>query len=113
MNYNDLKILIESRKTTIKEIAERLEMTSTGFKRSIETEALGFGKVKELCLILGISVSEFFGEEKSKTFNMSGNTVAGEHAYYYGGSPIRLLELQLKEKDNQIKELLQIIKSNK
>lgn len=111
MNYNELKILIESKKTTIKEVSERLEMTSTGFKRSIETEALGFGKVKELCLILGISVSEFFGEQGNKTFNMNGNTVAGEHAYYYESAPIKLLEMQLKEKNEYIKELLSIIKN--
>lgn len=111
MTYNELKNLAQSKEITIKRLAERMELSENGLKRSIENETMGFGKVKELCLILGISVSEFFGEQNgSKTFNMSGNTVAGEHAYYYESAPIKLLEMQLKEKNEYIKELLAIIK---
>ena len=62
MNYNDLKIIAERKKFTIKELAESIGMTSTGLKRSIEGETMSIKTLRDLCDILQISISEFFGE---------------------------------------------------
>ena len=62
MNYNDLKIIAERKKFTIKELAESIGMTSTGLKRSIEGETMSIKTLRDLCDILQISIAEFFGE---------------------------------------------------
>ena len=62
MNYNELKIIAERKKFTIKELAESIGMTSTGLKRSIEGETMSIKTLRDLCDILQISIAEFFGE---------------------------------------------------
>ena len=62
MKYNEIKKRAESKNIRISDIAEAVEMTSTGFKRSIEMESFPIGKVRDLCDILQISIAEFFGE---------------------------------------------------
>lgn len=79
MNYNDIKILAERKKYTIKELAESVGMTSTGLKRSIESEAMSIKTLRDLCDILQISVSEFFGEAATSTSWMAADVVP------YGG----------------------------
>ena len=82
MNYNELKKAAESKRILISEISEAVGMTSTGFKRSIETGSFPIGKVKDLCEILQITISEFFGEEQSQT-----PTMASERVPYSLGVP--------------------------
>ena len=67
MNYNDLKIIAERKKFTIKELAESIGMTSTGLKRSIEGETMSIKTLRDLCDILQISIAEFFGETTEGT----------------------------------------------
>lgn len=67
MNYNELKKAAESKRILISEISEAVGMTSTGFKRSIETGSFPIGKVKDLCVILQITIGEFFGEATNET----------------------------------------------
>ena len=62
MNYNELKIIAERKKFTIKELADSIGMTSTGLKRSIEGETMSIKTLRDLCDILQISIAEFFGE---------------------------------------------------
>lgn len=62
MKYIEIKKRAESKNIRISDIAEAVEMTSTGFKRSIEMESFPIGKVRDLCDILQISIAEFFGE---------------------------------------------------
>ena len=67
MKYNEIKKHAESKNIRISDIAEAVEMTSTGFKRSIEMESFPIGKVRDLCDILQISIAEFFGETTEGT----------------------------------------------
>lgn len=62
MKYNEIKKYAETKNIRISDIADAVEMTSTGFKRSIEMESFPIGKVRDLCDILQIGVAEFFGE---------------------------------------------------
>ena len=75
MNYNELKKNAESKKKLISEISETVGMTSTGFKRSIETGSFPIGKVRDLCNVLQITISEFFGEETAPTAWMEAERV--------------------------------------
>ena len=62
MTYNELKKYSESKKILISEISEAVGMTSTGFKRSIETGSFPIGKIRDLCNTLQITIGEFFGD---------------------------------------------------
>lgn len=75
MTYNELKKYAESKKMLISEISEAVGMTSTGFKRSIETGSFPIGKVRDLCNVLQITICEFFGEETAPTAWMAAERV--------------------------------------
>ena len=62
MNYNELKRVAESKNFTIKRLADEIGLTSNGLKRSIEGETMSIKTLRDLCDILQISISEFFGE---------------------------------------------------
>ena len=113
MNYNDLGIKIKQKQLLIKDLAERLGMTSTGFKKSIENETMSIKNVRDLCSILELSIAEFFDEpvalnNSGNIINRStagGNITAGGNAY-----EVMFLRQQIKEKDHQIQELLTLLK---
>lgn len=114
MNYKKLKDLAEARKIMIKDLAERLGMTPNGFKVSIETEKFPIGKVRDLCDYLEISIAEFFDE--GFILNNSGNIISRSTAggdITAGGSAgeVAFLRQQIKEKDRQIQDLLNILKN--
>ena len=67
MNYNDLKMMAESKKITIKQLAEELGLTSNGLKRSIEGETMSMKTVRHLCNFMQITIAEFFGEATNET----------------------------------------------
>ena len=113
MNYNKIKILAETKKITIKELADQIGMTSNGLKRSVENETMSIKGVKELCSILEMSIAEFFDEPVA--LNNSGNiisrsTAGGDIAAGGNASEVLFLRQQIKEKDRQINELLNILK---
>ena len=80
MNYNEIKILAEQKKFTIKDLADAIGMTSTGLKRSIEGETMSIKTLRDLCDILQISIAEFFGETSG-----DGQWVAAEAIPYNMG----------------------------
>ena len=97
----------------IKDLADKLGLTSNGLKRSIESGKFPIEKVLPLCQTLGITVSEFFGESPQLT------TTGNYAAHISGGNTqnsneaILALKDQLKEKDKQISRLLSIIEKGK
>lgn len=111
MNYNELKFLAESKNIMIKDLAEKIGMTSNGLKRAVEKQTLPMDKVISLCQILGISPNELLGWETAP---------GGNYAAHIGGSntqnsteAITALSDQLKEKDRQIDRLLKIVEKGK
>lgn len=116
LNYNEIKKLAESKRLLISEIAEAVGMTSTGFKRSIETGSFPVSKVEVLCEMLRIHISEFFGVAVESSINNSGNIITRSTAggdITAGGSAgeVAFLRQQIKEKDRQIQDLLNILKN--
>lgn len=115
LNYNEIKKLAESKRLLISEIADTVGMTSTGFKRSIETGSFPISKVEVLCEMLRIQITEFFGVTSSSSVNNSGNiitrsTAGGDITAGSNAGEVMFLRQQLKEKDHQIQELLNILK---
>lgn len=109
MDYNELKLLAESKKTMIKEVAESLGMTSNGFKRGIENRTLPFSKVEELCKMFQFSPNFFFGwpEQPVQGGVYAANITGGNTQN--SSEAIRVLADQLKEKDRQITRLLKLL----
>lgn len=70
MNFQNLKSFAASQGITIAEISKAVGMSSTAFKKLIETGTFPIGKVGLLCQVLGISTAEFFGEV-GKSVSMS------------------------------------------
>lgn len=75
MNYNELKMMAESKKITIKQLAEELELSSNGLKRSIEGETMSMKTVRHLCEFMQISIAEFFGEAPEGGSSMAAEPV--------------------------------------
>ena len=120
MNYSELKNIAKSKKILLKEIADSMNVSAEGLKYSIENNTLPINKLLELCKILNITPADFFGT----TINGNGNIVGSninkstiDNRHYYSDSPdvlkaqIEVLEERIKEKDSQIKELLNILKN--
>ncbi len=113
MNYNKLKSIAESKKITIRDLAESVGMSSNGLKRSIENETMSIKTAKKLCFTLGITISEFFEESASQVNNgnITGQMVVGTGNMKMGDSTeVAFLRQQIKEKDRQINELINILK---
>ena len=112
MTYNELTFVAKSKNIMIKDLAERIGMTSNGLKRAVEKQTLTINKVLPLCQILGISPNELLGWPSHES--------GGNYAAHIGGDntqnsneAIEALKDQLKEKDRQIDRLLKIIEKNK
>lgn len=124
MNYNDLLKLLRANQITAKEMCDSLEMTTTGFKRSIDQQTLPIKKVIPLCKFLCISVSQFFGvqdDPKEQYNNSLSQKTFGKQSrnIYLSGSKetealiqqIQEKDRQLQEKDKQITRLLDLLSS--
>ena len=123
MNYSELKNVAKSKKILLKEIADSMKVSAEGLKYSIENNTLPINKLLELCKILDITPADFFGTTGT-TIKGNGNIVGSninkstiDNRHYYSDSPdvlkaqIDILEERIKEKDSQIKELLNILKN--
>ena len=121
MNYNDLKKIAEQRKILIKDIALSLGFSQNGLKVSIVNGTMPYTKVPDLCKLLKISISDFYGstgDVVNQTIHggVSGMITGVDRRQYYSDIPdvlkahVNLLEERIKEKDSQIKDLLIILK---
>lgn len=115
MNYNDLKKIAEQRKILIKDIALSLGFSQNGLKVSIVNGTMPYTKVPDLCKLLKISISDFYGstgDVVNQTIHggVSGMITGVDRRQYYSDIPdvlkahVNLLEERIKEKDSQIKE---------
>lgn len=107
MNYNELKITAESKRIMMKEVAESIGMTPTGFKRSFDDGTMSYVKVSELCRLLGITPNEFFGWPVGEGGVVASN-IGGDNQQN-AGLVIEVLAGQLREKDKQIAQLLKAL----
>lgn len=113
MDYNDLMILAKQRKILQKDICEKLELTSAGFKRAWEKGSLSKNKLEMLCHVLEITPNELLGWPVVVTGGNVATNINGGHNEQNSDMAIAALCEQLKEKDKQIKQLIEVIESLK
>ena len=110
MTYTEVQDLCERRKVTILDISTRIGMSYTGFKNSMETGKMSASKVALLCKELGITPNTFFGWEKIDPVTYIDSNVQNGHHNTQNIEAVSILKQQLAVKDDQIKELLQLLK---
>ena len=111
MNYNELKIIAERKKITIKDLAESIGMTSTGLKRSIESEAMSIKTLRDLCEILSITISEFFGEDAAGSPSWMVSEGEGYSQARQSAGEVSFLRRQIEIKDREIERLWRMLEN--
>lgn len=108
MTYSELSDICDAKRILLKNVAESSGLTYDGLRNGMIKQSLGMIKVLRICEAVGITPNQFFGwnEEKS-TYNNS--LVGVVNNQNIGTSNIELLHQQLAVKDEQIKQLLQLL----
>jgi len=113
MNYNDLKLLIDSKNLEVQEVATEIGMGYDGFRLSVQKETIQLQKLKKLCELLKINPMLFF-ENMQGIFIDDGSTqmsLADKKLFESKDREIELLKQQIQDKTEIIKLLRE--KNNK
>ena len=108
MTYSELTDLCYVRRISLTSVAESAGMTLRGFRDGVNKRTLGIKALEAICKTLDISPNEFLGwEEKCSTFNTT--QVGVMNSQNIGSNGIQILQQQLSVKDDQIKQLLNLL----
>ena len=110
MVYSEIQDLCELRRFRISDIYRHLGMTYQGLKTSLDNGKLASDKVVLLCQKLSITPNEFFGWDKLNKNTYVNSNVQNGNFNTQNNATIDVLKQQLSVKDDQIKELLQLLK---
>lgn len=108
MTYSELSDICDAKRILLKNVAESSGLTYDGLRNGMIKQSLGMIKVLRICEAVGITPNQFFGwnEEKS-TYNNS--LVGVVNNQNIGAMGVEILQQQLATKDEQIKQLLQLL----
>lgn len=109
MTYSELSDLCYKKKISLTRIADCANMTLRGFREGMNKQTLGIRAILPVCTELGITPNEFFGIDSSaNTFNT--NQVGMVNHQNIGAVGVEILQQQLAIKDEQIKQLFELLK---
>lgn len=109
MTYSELSDLCYKKKISLTRIADCANMTLRGFREGMNKQTLGIRAILPICTELGITPNEFFGIDGStSTFNT--NQVGVVNNQNIGAMGVEILQQQLAIKDEQIKQLFELLK---
>lgn len=109
MTYSELQDLCYEKRISLTSVAECANMTLRGFRVGMINRTLQIKAVDSVCKMLGITPNDFFGwNDGSSTYNT--NMVGDNHHNNIGTAGIEILQQQLQTKDEQIKQLLELLK---
>lgn len=109
MTYSELSDLCYKKKKSLTRIADCANMTLRGFREGMNKQTLGIRAILPICTELGITPNEFFGIDGStNTFNT--NQVGMVNNQNIGAMGVEILQQQLAIKDEQIKQLFELLK---
>lgn len=108
MTYSELSDICDAKRILLKNVAESSGLTYDGLRNGMIKQSLGMIKVLRICEAVGITPNQFFGwnEEKS-TYNT--NQVGVVNNQNIGAMGVEILQQQLATKDEQIKQLQQLL----
>lgn len=106
MSYNELSDFCRDNNIEIKSLCKNIGITTQGLAKGMKNQSLGMLVVKALCDELSISPNRFYGVE-TPTINATQYGLA--NSQNIGATGIEILQQQLQTKDEQIKQLLQLL----
>lgn len=108
MTYSELSDICDAKRILIKSVAESSGLTYDGLRNGMVKQSLGMTKVLRICETVGITPNQFFGwNEEKATYNT--NQVGMVNHQNIGVMGVEILQQQLATKDEQIKQLLQLL----
>lgn len=108
MTYSELSDICDAKRILLKNVAESSGLTYDGLRNGMIKQSLGMTKVLRICEAVGITPNQFFGwNEEKATYNTS--QVGMVNNQNIGAMGVEILQQQLATKDEQIKQLLQLL----
>lgn len=107
MTYSELSDICEQRRILLKNVAENSGLTYDGLRNGMNKQSLGMTKIMKICEYVGITPNQFFGYETSNTINATQYGIS--NSQNIGAMGVEILQQQLATKDEQIKQLLQLL----
>lgn len=108
LTYSEITDLCADKRITFTNLAKSAGMTVHGLKYAIQKQTLQSQVVFTICNILGITPNQFFKwEDPASTFNTTQFGVM--NSQNIGSAGIEILHQQLAVKDDQIKQLQQML----
>lgn len=108
MSYSELSDFCFDNGIEIKSLCQKIGITPQGLAKGMKLQSLGMLTIKALCDEIKVSPNRFFGYESSSShFNINQAGVMNSQNIGFAG--IELLQQQLQTKDEQIKQLLQLL----
>lgn len=108
LTYSELTDLCFKRGISLTELAESAKMTLRGFRDAVNNNSLSARTIIPICVKLGITPNDLLMWDKNiSTYNI--NQVGVVNSQQIGATGIDLLQQQLAVKDEQIKQLLNLL----
>lgn len=108
MTYSELSDICESKRILLKNVADKSGLTYDGLRNGMIKQSLGMTKVIRICEVVGITPNQFLGwNEEKTTYNTT--QVGMMNNQQIGAAGIEILQQQLQTKDEQIKQLLNLL----
>lgn len=108
LTYSEIVDLCAEKRITVTNLAKSTGMTLHGLKAGIQKQTLQSQVVFTICNLLGITPNRFFNWNEEKS-TYSTNQVGVVNNQNIGAMGVEILQQQLAVKDEQIKQLLQLL----
>jgi len=116
MNYSKIKILLESKKITVKKLAEKIGISEIGLHKMMNNQSMRIDVIEKIAEFLEVPVSYFFEEnpvpcEKTKTHNViqNGNGINNNMSITLKNNEIDKLKTENEFLKKQVKDKEEII----
>lgn len=108
MTYSQLSAFCIDNGIEIKSLCQRIGLTPQGLIKGMKKQSLGMLTIKALCDELKITPNKFFGVDDIKQ-QFTTSQVGMVNNQQIGAAGIEILQQQLQTKDEQIKQLLNLL----
>ncbi len=94
-----IKLVAQQKDITLKSLAERINMTETGFYAMIRNKSVKVETLRKICEITGVSLSTFFSENQGQENGQAtdAKVLTNRSTDYYTGKNIRILPIAVDQ----------------
>lgn len=109
LTYSEISDICADKRITVTKLASESGMTLHGLKSAIQNETVQSRVILSICNLLSITPNQFYNWDSDRaTFNTTQVGVLNNQQI--GSVGIEILQQQLAAKDEQIKQLLELLK---